>query len=236
MTETPLHACPSQFALEKFIAGVFASTSTEARHISTCEHCQAALRSLRSDGLAYLASDEARALRQLLAERARPRRLWLNTWARWTAPAAAAVVVAVVAGVRLLGTGDGLTPKGGATVQLLVGRAGKVRAWSGGQLEAGDVLQLSRTSGTVGFVAVIGREDGGKTEVWFPAEPRSESVAAGTQALGGSLRFDPPFAGTVYVFTSPEPFEVLPLLEAIRSGGAPALPPLTAVFRIPKGP
>jgi hypothetical protein len=229
--------CLNRFTLEKLLAGALSADSADARHAASCAHCGEALRALRAEGDAYMLSDDARALRQKLAEASEARAPKpLLPWLRWAVPLAVAATVSAVVVWRTRGPDDDWAPRGAPSVRLLVQRAETLSPWTQGPLQRGDVLQLEWVGARAAYVAVIGREEGGETQAWFPTGGAAEPLAAGTRAIGDSLRFDPPFAGTVFVLTAAQPFPLEPALEAVRAGRAPALDGQVTVLKVPKGP
>jgi len=187
-------------------------------------------------GEGYMQSEPAKALRAQLAalDHTQARRRSFLRWWSVAAPLAAAAAWLVL--FRTPATFD-VTAKGSGTVALLVGHGGQVGPWTGGPLSPGDQLQLSWTSAASAYVAVIGREDGGATAVWFPENtPRSERLEAGARAFGSSLRFEPPFRGTVYAFLADQPFSAEPLESAIREGREPTFSGKTITLHVPRTP
>jgi hypothetical protein len=83
---------------------------------------------------------------------------------------------------------------------------------------------------------VIGREDTGATVRWFPADDQASRLEPGTRTIGDSLRFDPPFSGTIYVLVAEAPFSTRPLEDAIRENREPAFPGKTLELRVPRNP
>jgi hypothetical protein len=228
-------SCPPDLTLEEHLAGDLSPDSRYASHVQTCAQCADRLAAMRSTGAAYVSSDAAEKLRRRLGEldrdRSRRRRsVWL-----WGAAAPVAAAAAWVALHRTPAPND-LTAKGSATVQLLVGHDGHVAPWTGRALAKGDALQLSWTSAKAGYVAVIGREDTGATERWFPEGDGAARLEPGTRTFGDSLRFDPPFSGTVFVLVSDSPFGTSALSAAIREQREPAFNGEKLELRVPRTP
>lgn len=225
--------CPPDLILERHLAKDLSPDSPHAAHVSACSLCKGRLVRMVSEGDAYMRGDAAMRLRRLLAEQDRSvRRRRSVLW--WGAAAPLAAAAAWIALVRSPAPDDSVA-KGSGKVELLVGHAGQVAPWSGGALAQGDPLQLSWTSARAGYVAVIGREDEGETARWFPEDDRATRLDPGTRTLGGSLRFDPPFAGTIYVLVGQRAFPTGPLEAAIREGREPAFPGETTKLRVPRG-
>jgi hypothetical protein len=235
MTAGATPDCPSRYTLEKLLAQALSADSAEAKHASGCEHCTQVLRALRDEGQAYMLSDDARALRQKLSAASEPRKPFF-AWLRWAVPLAVAASVSAVVVWRGRGHDEGWAARGAPAVRLLVQRGATLSPWTEGPLQRGDVLQLESVGARAAYIAVIGREEGGETQAWFPAGASAEPVAAGTRALGDSLRFDPPFAGTVFVLAAEQPFALAPLVDAVRAGRSPTLDGQILTLSVPKGP
>jgi hypothetical protein len=226
--------CPPDLLLEQHLAGELPPGSRHAEHVRTCERCVARLDAMRVEGAAYMHSEAAGALRRELARRetrqARRRRsAW---WFSAAAPLAAAVVWALVMRTKPPHERD-LVPMGSGTVELLVGHGGDVAPWTGGPLVPGDVIQLAWTSIKPGYVLVIGREDTGAMERWFPPGDSAGRLEPGMRPFGDSLRFDPPFRGAVYVFMADHAFLAAPEEAAIREGREPSFSGETVKLRVP---
>jgi hypothetical protein len=237
MTPGATPDCLNRYTLEKLLAGALPADSADARHAAGCAHCADALRALRSEGDAYMMSDDARALRQKLAaasEARAPKRLL--PWLRWAVPLAVAATVSAVVVWRGRGHDDDWAPRGAPSVRLLVQRGETLSPWTQGPLQRGDVVQLEWVGARAAYVAVIGREEGGETQAWFPSSGSAAQLNTGTRAIGDSLRFDPPFAGTVFVLTAEQPFALEPLLEAVRAGRPPVLDGQVTTLKVPQGP
>ena len=131
-------------------------------------------------------------------------------------------------------TPSGFVAKGSATVEFFVGHEGQVAPWNGGTVAPGEALQMSWTSARAGYVAVIGREETGATTRWFPEGDQAARLEAGTRTFGDSLRFDPPFAGTVYVLLAESPFSSAAAEAAIREGREPAFSGKTSKLQVPR--
>jgi hypothetical protein len=230
----PSDSCPPDLALELLLAGELPASSPHQAHLSSCPRCANRLAEMRSVGEAYMKSDAAGALRRELAVRtrsdARKRRAMIG-WGL-LAPLAAAAAWLLLARTPP----DEFVAKGSGTVALLVSHGGQVAPWAGGALASGDPLGLSWTGARASYVAVIGREEGGATVRWFPAEDRAALLEPGTRTFGDSLRFDPPFQGTVYTFVAESPFSTVPLEAAIREGRDPTFSGLASKLRIPRTP
>jgi len=191
---------------------------------------------MRKEGAAYAASEPARALARRLGELDRRAASKRRAFAWWGAavPLAAAAVWLLL--LRAPAPND-LRAKGGETVSLLLEHAGSVGPWNGAPLAPGDVLQLSWTSADAGYVAVIGREDGGATVRWFPEKAaHAERLEPGARAFGDAMRFDPPFHGTVYAFVADRPFATDALEAAIRDGREPELAGKIVRLYVPRAP
>jgi hypothetical protein len=228
-------SCPPDLMLEEYLLGDLSPDSAYRSHITACERCTARLSAMRSTGEAYMKGEAAEQLRGRLREldkaRAHGRRsLW---W--WSAVAPLAAAAAWFALYRAPQPGD-LVAKGGTTVELFVGHEGRVLPWTGGALAPGDALQLSWTSATAGYVAVIGRDEKGGTVRWFPSDDPASRLEPGTRTFGDSLRFDSQFSGTIYVLVADGPFSTRPLEEAIREGRDPAFRGETLELRVPHTP
>jgi len=230
-------ACPHDFTLERHLAGELPVESDESKHVTTCPLCSERLDRMRADGAAYMASPAADGVRRELASVSRRKSAPSWQMVAWSvaAPLAAAAAWLALARTRPPDASD-LTSKGAATVQLMVGHEGAIVPWSGASLAKGDRLQLSWTSSVPRYVAVIGREDSGATERWFPPDAHAARLEAGTRAFGDSLRFDPPFHGTVYVLVGDAPFDTAPLEAAIRDHREPVFPGRTSILAIPQAP
>ncbi len=184
-----------------------------------------------------MGSEAAEAVRRELAARAREtrstkRRVRASWWWTAVAPVAAAAVWLLLYRAP---PGD-LAAKGAATVEILVAHGGEVAPWAGEALVAGDRIQLSWTSGRAGYVAVVGRDDTGEVTRWFPVTDTALRLEPGARTFGDSLRFDPPFRGTVYVFVADGPFSLSPLEAAIRERRDPAFLGQAQKLRVPRTP
>jgi hypothetical protein len=230
--------CPPDFTLERHLAGELAADSPEGAHVATCSSCATRLSAMRAEGAAYMQSDDANAVRKALA--AKPSAPSVRSRAAWWWTVAAPIAAAAVwLALYRPPTPNDLAAKGAPTVELLVGHAGQVAPWNGAALAAGDPLQLSWTSSRAAYVAVIGREEQGttaETTKWFPGEDAAPRLEPGTRTFGDSLRFDPPFHGTVYIFIADAPFSTAAVEAALREGQKPTFAGETHKLHIPRAP
>src|SRR5262249_9578008 len=152
-------SCPSDFVLDRLIAGELAGTVEEdsvRRHIEGCARCKA-----RVEEFAKIEAPPLEAL--VLPSKPSASRSPASPGRRWRAPAAAATAAAAIAvvGLRTAGTRtgeNGSRTKGTLAFDVLVRRpSGEVtRLAPGGVVHPGDLLRFEVTSAQGGFVAVLG--------------------------------------------------------------------------------
>lgn len=190
---------PSSLALERALRNeLVGSTSAEHKaHIDACAECRAKLDEMRQVGLAFLASPEARVVRQAL----RPRR---TRWQWIAAPA----LVAAAAFVVYLQTND-VTVKGAGVLAVR---------------RSGGFAQAYWKSGSSGYIVLVAVDREGAVTLLHPENGTvAVAVAAGREeALGRSVQVDEALAETRFVaFFSPTPFALEPLLASLRATGRP---------------
>jgi hypothetical protein len=158
-------------------------------HLDSCSRCQATLKEMKLAGAHYMRSSSAAQLREQL--RAGPTPFWRRLLSRqWVMIAAPAMALAVVALAVWAPPPDDLTPKGNASMALMVQRAGQAaRAWDGKPLQPGDAAQVLWTSPRAGFLALVARGADGKTTTLM--EPTKVAASSGAP-VGPSLRIDSP--------------------------------------------
>ena len=183
MTST---ACVSDLRLDELLAGEPVAAGTET-HLASCAACQA-----RRDELAA-ERERYRAAPPPLPRLRRARAPWLV--GAGIAAAAAAVVV-LAAAPRTGGEGgsggeggepavSGTRTKGGARLGFVVVHGGAMRTGGPGErVHPGDTLAFAVSTPRPAYVAVLGREPGGRTTVYFPAGPagaRAARIEAGLE-------------------------------------------------------
>jgi hypothetical protein len=143
---------------------------------------------------------------------------------------------AAVAGAALLWqrpASDGtLTAKGGG-LEVTLQRGSTVGPLGAVPLQAGDLLQLSWSSPTGGYVAVFATEADGRVEQIYPRGALAAPVPTGPhQPLGGSLKVDGKNL-VLHAFFASEPFSLAGLEGPLRRGEIPSLKGLHRILELP---
>lgn len=230
-------ACVSDLAIDRYLAqelAAEASVSLEV-HAASCPRCADRLSRLRAD------AESTRGALPALPGVPRNRTPWVGMLA-----IAAGLVLAVVIGRAFLGEDETTAPasegiaqtrtKGGAHLTLYVRRDGRVRAFDGERLKAGDALAFAYTSSSDTHLAVFD-VDGGEVTCLHPELAFTARAVAGTDveidlavALDESLSEE----SIVGIFCE-QPQPIAALAEALSSGGALPATCSAEWIRLPKG-
>lgn len=219
--------CPSDFTLERHLAGEVAPDDPVTAHVTSCERCAARLAEMRQQGDGYLASPAADRVRELLRDGEKGRggaggKLYRLFGPLLLAALSLGAVVLVLRAPRDGGESSGLdlVPKGQAELLLWVDGPSGASPLDGDSVPADTKIQCGLLSPDAGFVAAFVQDGDGRVRL-FPDGREPLTYSPGTNApLGPSFRADPGTV-TVSLYFAREPFDVA-ALEVALERGAPA--------------
>lgn len=225
-------ACPSTYAIERFLLGEDADGGLQ-RHVTECEACQLELDARRALGEGYLGSPDAGATKTLLMGRAEAWEQAPRSRRPRLAVSAAASLAIIAAGLllrarhepsppRIARSSADFVPKGPPLLSFFIERDGTPpRPLVAERLRVGDRVQPVFSSAAPGYVALISRSLEGEVTVLFPASGlHAAAMPPGSRVpLDASFRVNGlPTTYTLWLYFSEQPFELEPILAALRAG------------------
>lgn len=150
----------------------------------------------------------------------------LPRWRRWQGPAIGLCALAAAAALALVVVRrppvERTRTKGGLSARLYIGSAGAVRlAGPREEVRPGDRLQVLYTSSAPAYLALLSRDGGGRTSVYFPLDPRAAFRAepGGDVSLPSSTVLDDVLGReALHLVSCPRPFAPAALLGQLERG------------------
>jgi len=166
--------CLSDLRIDRWVRGELASDDEAGarQHLAGCDACRARVGEIEAARASFRTSAPP-------LTRPRPRR---RRWTAWTVGASTALAAAAALVLFLQPRGpDGTRLKGGGRgVAFFVEHAGRVRRGQAGELVApGDKLQLTYSSATPFYGAILSVDGARRRSRYFPDEPRAARLDAG---------------------------------------------------------
>ena len=130
---------------------------------------------------------------------------------------------------------DSLRAKGGVALSVYRKRGeSAVKLGPGEPVAAGDSVRFEVRAAAGGYAAVIGRDATGKVSVYHPfGQDAPAPYDPKAPLFSETIELDAsPGPEVLYALYGPAPFGLGPVLEALREGKPPPLPPGVAVDRV----
>lgn len=188
--------CPSDYALDAYLADGKPGDHPLRRHLQKCPSCRERLQVHAQLSEVFGREVYPATVDEVVGRLAKPRAAWWRNRLPVLLAAAASVVLVLVVSLRVEQSGGRQEPyigvKGSVGVQVIARRAGKTfRVGPGVTLLAGDMLRLVVAPPRAGYLMVASIDARGKLDVYWPhGGGVAMRVAAGETALPGSVVLD----------------------------------------------
>jgi len=188
--------CPSDYALDAYLAAGMPAAHPVRRHLETCPSCRDRLQVHAQVGEMFERDVYPATVDAVVGRLVKRRAAWWQNQLPVLLAAAASLVLVLAVSLRVDQNGGReesyLGVKGTVGVQVIARRAGKTfRLGPGDTLLAGDMLRLVVAPPRAGYLMVVSIDVRGKLDVYWPhGGGAAMRVAPGEAPLPGSVVLD----------------------------------------------
>ena len=214
--------CPPAVEVERHSAGEAVAAKA---HIEACAHCGAYVQELQAAAEAFLKQRPAELFLPQVARRAQTPAA--RPWLHWLSAGFGAVAVASLAAIvlpELLAPADDVRLKG-ASIEVFYkrGTSDPARVLDGASLEPGDTLRFRYRGEKKAQLALFERDASGAVTVFAPFGGAQSGERDRDEFFADAVAVDATLGtSTLYIVQSQTPFELAPVVEAIRAAREPS--------------